>query len=428
MFKSAFYSFIFGMLSASALPLGALVAKQWKPKQKIGAFMMAFGAGAVLAVITIDLVSNALKRENFFSLVIGCIIGGILFAAFNRLINKFGGFLRKEATTIDYLKDQKVLQFKSMLEKLSQVQIFNQLPPEDIQELVPNISHRTYLKGSILIKQGDPGDSLFIVEHGEVEVVDDKNNYNKIAILTEGAVLGEMALVTGEPRSVTAIATTDTKVWIVLKEYFDKLLRIYPELREEAKKLVSSRISDLHKKQIIDINQAERWVSKAIKNIDSKLVIPTEADILELEISQKSRPLSIWMGCFLDAFPESFIIGSSLVSASISTSLVAGFFISNFPESLSSSIEMQHQNYSFKRIFWMWTSIMILTGFGAFFSNLLFTGVKPITFSVLEGMSAGAMLVMISETMLPEAYYKGGEMTGISTLLGFLATLSFKVF
>ena len=66
MFKSAFYSFIFGMLSASALPLGALVAKQWKPKQKIGAFMMAFGAGAVLAVITIDLVSNALKRENFF--------------------------------------------------------------------------------------------------------------------------------------------------------------------------------------------------------------------------------------------------------------------------------------------------------------------------------------------------------------------------
>jgi zinc transporter ZupT len=64
----------------------------------------------------------------------------------------------------------------------------------------------------------------------------------------------------------------------------------------------------------------------------------------------------------------------------------------------------------------MWTSLMIFTSIGAALGNMFFA----------RGNAAGAMLTMIAETMLPEAYFKGGSIVGISTLLGFLTPIYFK--
>ena len=58
--------------------------------------------------------------------------------------------------------------------------------------------------------------------------------------------------------------------------------------------------------------------------------------------------------------------------------------------------------------------------------NIYFAGVGHAAFSFTEGLAAGAMLTMIAQTMLPEAYFKGGEIIGFSTLLGFLAAIFFK--
>jgi zinc transporter ZupT len=122
------------------------------------------------------------------------------------------------------------------------------------------------------------------------------------------------------------------------------------------------------------------------------------------------------------------VIGSSLLQATISASLVAGLFLSNFPEALSSSVGMVHQRYSRMRIFLLWTSLMLMTGVGAYFGAVLFQGMSHSWFALTEGVAAGAMLTMISETMLPEAERSGGAITGASTLLGFLAAIFFKTF
>lgn len=130
----------------------------------------------------------------------------------------------------------------------------------------------------------------------------------------------------------------------------------------------------------------------------------------------------------LDGIPESFVIGSNLQThATMSLSLLGGLFLSNFPEALSSSVGMLKQNMSRTKIFWMWMSIMIVTGVGAYFGNVFFTNVSPFWFALVDGMAAGAMLTMIAETMLPEAFHIGGTVTGLSTLVGFLITLLFKV-
>ena len=136
--------------------------------------------------------------------------------------------------------------------------------------------------------------------------------------------------------------------------------------------------------------------------------------------------MAIWLGALLDGIPESLVLGASMLHASVSISLIAGIFLSNFPEALSSSAGMREQRHPLGKILWMWTSLMLVAGLGAFLGNLLFAEAPPYLFALIEGTAAGAMLTMVAETMLPEAYHKGGAITGMATLVGFLLAIFFK--
>jgi len=71
---------------------------------------------------------------------------------------------------------------------------------------------------------------------------------------------------------------------------------------------------------------------------------------------------------------------------------------------------------------------MLLTGIGAWLGHIFMEEAELHWFSFIEGLAAGAMLTMIAQTMLPEAYHKGGSVVGIATLMGFLCTISLKAF
>lgn len=420
---------VFGLLSAVSLPLGSLTAAFWKPKDRTISFFMSFGAGALLAALAIELVAERVNKGEFFPLAIGCIVGSLTFMFFNQLINSKGGFMRKAATLINHMKRKKEEHYGYIFQKMSRVSLFQMLPPEEIQALVQYVSSRTFVKGSIIFRQGEPGDSLFIIENGEVEILDTKNNNTKIATLRQNDVLGEIALVTGESRTASAMAATDIETYMILKDDFDRLLSTSPILAEATHKLVNERISDLEKKKAVDPEKAYEWAQKALHNIGGHTLMPTEAEIKE-EVAEASShsgaPLAIWLGMLLDGIPESVVLGSSLLVAPLSLSLMAGLVLSNYPEALSSSVGMQQQGKSFGKVFWMWASLMLILGVASLGGNLFFAGASSFVFAVVEGMAAGAMLTMIAETMLPEAFYKGRTITGISTLLGFLSAIFFK--
>jgi zinc transporter ZupT len=75
----------------------------------------------------------------------------------------------------------------------------------------------------------------------------------------------------------------------------------------------------------------------------------------------------------------------------------------------------------------MWTSIMVLTGIGAALGKILVDLASPMFLALLEGLAAGAMLTMIAQTMLPEAYTRGGPIVGFCTLMGFFCAMFTKV-
>ncbi|MBV2092787.1 MAG: Crp/Fnr family transcriptional regulator, partial [Candidatus Thiodiazotropha sp. (ex Ctena orbiculata)] len=93
-------AFALGIISASSLPMGAITAKFWQPSDRATAILMAFGGGALLAALTIDLVASAVEEGHFYALAAGAMVGGLLFIGLNQLVNDYGGFLRKASTTI----------------------------------------------------------------------------------------------------------------------------------------------------------------------------------------------------------------------------------------------------------------------------------------------------------------------------------------
>jgi Na+/proline symporter len=110
---------------------------------------------------------------------------------------------------------------------------------------------------------------------------------------------------------------------------------------------------------------------------------------------------------------------------------IAGVFLANMPEAMSSAVSMRANEMSLKKIYMMWGSICLLTGIGAFLGAIMFpedpTGGLFFLMVGIESLAAGAMLTMIAETMLPEAFEQGGAIVGLATLGGFLAALTVKV-
>src|ERR1700730_4707437 len=159
---------IFGLISAASLPLGALVALFWIPRPRVTAALMAFGGGALLAALTLDLVGDAMRRHDFCALAVGCLLGCVAFVGLNQIVNARGGFLRSFATTSEYLAKLKSAHVRSLAERLSSVPMFRALPPDLIADLLPQVQERTYQPGTTIIRQGEPGDGLFVIERGEV--------------------------------------------------------------------------------------------------------------------------------------------------------------------------------------------------------------------------------------------------------------------
>jgi CRP-like cAMP-binding protein len=416
---------LFGLASAAALPLGALVVRLWVPANRPLAALMGFGAGALISALAIDLVAEAVEAGQFAAMAVGGLAGGLLFVGLNKVLNERGAFLRKASITFRYLKKEKTRRLRGLFERLVAIPFFNRLPPEEIAALVPSIRHRSYQAGSTIIRQGEPGDSLFIVERGSVDVMDFHRG-EKIATLSEGEVFGEMSLLTGEPRSATAVAAGPVEIWLVLKEDFDRLLATSPHLGRAVSDLAAERMQNLRSKSVIPEDDARRWLEKASQHANEELLAPTTTEIREAASAHEGAPLAIWLGTLLDGIPESVLIGASLVHGAVSLSLLAGVFLSNFPEALSSSTAMRRGGMRFRRIFWMWMSLLVLSGACAVLGRLFFGSASASVNAALQGVGAGAMLTMVADTMLPEASEKGGTITGIATLAGFLAAVYFK--
>ncbi|MBI4179550.1 cyclic nucleotide-binding domain-containing protein [bacterium] len=422
-------AFWFGILSAVSLPLGAWVGIWTRPAERVTAGVMAFGAGALLAALTLELVGEALEKLHgvFWPLGLGCILGGLTFVTLNRILNNQGAFIRKTATLIRHVTQIKRRQASHVIDRLSRVPLLQALPPEEMHALVPHVKERQFEQGVRVVGEGDPGYELYIVEEGKLEVT---QGGNIIASLGPGEVFGEMALLAGEPRQASVTACGAVRLLEIHKTDFDRMLRTNARLSEEVRQLSRSRRQ--HLEEMKETYSSAEWAALAKSSAEDSSFKPTATELREAVAEHHKEhgggaPMAIWLGIFLDGIPESAVIGASLIGdAPVSMALIIGLFLANFPESMSSAVGMKKMGMSNWKITWLWASLCILTGVGAYVGNLTFQGAPVVMVALFEGLAAGAMLAMIAETMMPEAYEQGGAIVGMSTILGFLSAIFVK--
>lgn len=427
-------AFLFGGLSAASLPLGAAAGVWLNPGLRMTAAVMAFGAGALLCALALELVVPALahfpddKVEGFLWLAPGAITGCLLFIGLDRALCDMGGYLRKHSTISNRLKLYKKRHYRRILDKLSVIDLMVALPPDEIRRVVSDIERRVFKAGELICHEEDPLDALFLIESGKVHVLPHSGNgEDKEAVtLGKGEAFGEMALVTGVPAIKRAEAVKDTVLWEIHKDDFNEVVAVSPGLQNTIDGLAAAQ-GTAKTAHGIDKTRSAEWLEAAVQDLESELGKPTEAEIIHAASRQKrggsNVALAIWLGIALDGIPESLVIGGSMDGTTVSAALIGGLFLANFPESMSSATVMRKQGTPISYIFGMWLSLMIMTAVGAAMGNVFIADAPVHLRAVLEGVAAGAMLAMIAQTMLPEAYEHGGWLTGLMTVVGFLAAI-----
>jgi ZIP family zinc transporter len=135
----------------------------------------------------------------------------------------------------------------------------------------------------------------------------------------------------------------------------------------------------------------------------------------------ESSGLALAVGALIDGIPESIVIGLSMLQGGkVSMVAVIAIFLSNLPEGLSSSAGMKKAGRSVTYIFIVWGSIALISGLAALSGFSIFKDFSPDIIAASIALAAGAILAMIVDTMIPEAFEQTHNFAGLITVAGFL--------
>jgi ZIP family zinc transporter len=132
--------------------------------------------------------------------------------------------------------------------------------------------------------------------------------------------------------------------------------------------------------------------------------------------------LVLAIGALIDGVPESIAIGVSMINGgAVSAVAVAAVFLSNIPEGLSSAAGMRRAGRSTGYVFGVWGAIALISAAASLAGYAVFSGFSPGVIAATTAVAAGAILSMLADTMMPEAFEQAHDLAGLITVGGFLA-------
>ena len=158
-------------------------------------------------------------------------------------------------------------------EEFTERKIFAELPQDTWDELTRAVEHRVVAPRTIIFRQEDPGDSFYIIRSGRVRVyrVDNDGLETDISVLGPGESFGEMALLTGQTRSANVEAIGETRLMVLSKEQFERILRDFPHISLAFVKQMSEWL--VKSEKIIEKEARQQYLAPRVSWIDFLLVI-----------------------------------------------------------------------------------------------------------------------------------------------------------
>jgi len=421
-------------LAMTALIVGTFIGIYTRPSHRTNAIIMAFGTGALIQALAIDLAYHGANRliekleftglGAWLMVSLGFMLGGLIYYLTNKALEKKGAAFRHPALAKLYFLQKKRNEQGHILEQLSNVELLRLLPPEDMDLVLSSVEPVRFNKDEFIFKKGDEADGLYLIITGHVNVLDQlDSSKNVMATLSVGESFGEMALLTGEPRYASVLATSNVSLLKIDKSKFNALIKVSPFLRQAIEQLNSQRITKNVQTTHMD---KEHWLKIALANIER--LSKTEEYYYFNKNVPKGAPLAIFLGTLMDLIPESIVIGAGFNDfSSYRYTFIAAVFLANFPEAMASSNAMMLAGFSKKKIFRLW-GMMILAGVvAAILGNVFLHSASPVIITFVEAIAGGAILGMVASVMMPEAYEDGGSEVGLATIAGFLIAFLFTI-
>ena len=134
----------------------------------------------------------------------------------------------------------------------------------------------------------------------------------------------------------------------------------------------------------------------------------------------EGSPLAIVLGTVLDGVPESLVLGLTIVvEGSVSAAFLVAVALSNIAESTAATIGLAQAGWSRGRVLLLWLGVALSLGLASLVGFALFDSVSHGVVAFVLSFAGGAILTMLADTMMPEAFEHGGKLVGVATTFGF---------
>jgi CRP-like cAMP-binding protein len=416
-----------GLFTTSAVMIGATLGLYLPLSKKLLAYILAFASGVLIASLGIELAFHAaeeLHHKGFAAPLAwgfvgaGFVTGVVVYYTASRFLDRRGAAVRSATRFREYMLERK----KDEIELLAKSDLLRHLPPETIEDVLTRVDRRKLKEGEILFHAGAPGDALYIVAQGNVLVLQPAKSSGEaevaIAKLGPGAAFGEMALLSGAPRTATIRAETETDLLRIDKQEFDRMVASDRQLGVAVQRLSHERaITNLAS----GATNPDQWSKVALGNLEN--LSRRETDRMMSETSHGAG-LAIMLGDLLDTVPGLVVVGASFTSfASMSVTVMMGIFIGGIPESAASAALLKKSGFSAKQIYGLWI-FTVCAGILSAIAGKVFIGSSESLLGIFaEAMAGGSLLALVSHAMIPEALHQGGSVVVLPTVAGFLAAL-----
>jgi ZIP family zinc transporter len=139
--------------------------------------------------------------------------------------------------------------------------------------------------------------------------------------------------------------------------------------------------------------------------------------------------LAIVLGIVLDGIPESLVLGLTVLQAgTVSVALLVAVFLSNLPEAIAATTGLASSGWAHSRIIGLWVLVTLVSGLAALLGYVALDTASPRMLAFVLSFAAGAILTMLADTMMPEAFENSGRLVGVVTTLGFALAFAISSF
>jgi zinc transporter ZupT len=419
---------LLGLAVTSSNMIGAAIGLYMNMSKRLLSCVLAFAAGTLITSLAIELgfegaidlhVHGFDTMSAWLFISGGFAIGAVFYYFMSLRLEVKGAAVRLPARFREYANKRQQQDASEIIRLLSQCELLRHLPPEDIGQILPLVRRRTLGAGEILFRAGDQGDALYIVAKGRVEVVEgDGPGAAPLARLGVGQAFGEMALLSGEPRTATIRAEVPTDLLLIGREDFLLLM-------SQDSQLATAALHLSHDRAIQNLSAGgphpQTWAKVAHRSLGP--VRREDSERLLAEAAQGAG-LAIVFGNILDTIPGCLVIGAKFISMhNLSLTLMLGMFLGGIPEAAASGAMLAKAGFKPRKIFLLWSTVLVAGIVAAALGKAFIGGTNSLAADFSQAIAGGAVLALVAHAMIPEAIEEAGSLIVLPTVAGFLVAL-----